>query len=113
MASILQPYNRDECFFCGGVATDTHHVFYGAGLRDVSERFGLTVRLCRLCHTEGPEAVHKDRNRDLELKEWAQEKAMAYYSWDTDEWRYWFRKSYLDEPEKEHPIIPPDPWRDR
>ena len=53
MASILQPYNRDECFLCGMRATDTHHVFYGAGLREVSELYGLTVRLCRQCHTEG------------------------------------------------------------
>ena len=113
MASILQPYNRDECFLCGMRATDTHHVFYGAGLREVSELYGLTVRLCRQCHTEGPEAVHRNRHIDFELKEWAQEKAMEHYGWTFAEWRGLFRKSYLEEPEKEHPIIPPDPWRDR
>lgn len=39
-----------ECIECGAPATDTHHLVYGSGRRELSDRYGLTVRLCHRCH---------------------------------------------------------------
>ena len=93
MQSII--YQGDKCALCGRIATDTHHIFYGAGLRTVSEQYGLTIRLCRACHTDAGDSVHKNRITDLALKRYAQRKAMELYGWNTDEFRSKFRKNYL------------------
>lgn len=41
--------------------TEEHHVFYGGGLRQVSEEHGFKVYLCRDHHKDGPRAVHNCR----------------------------------------------------
>ncbi len=54
------------CFLCEKLRGDTsikrvhrHHVFYGGGLRDVSEQNGFTCYLCIEHHADGfPESVH-------------------------------------------------------
>lgn len=38
-----------------------HHVYFGQGLRAISEANGFTVYLCPQHHTEGPEAVHRNQ----------------------------------------------------
>lgn len=61
--SILQ--KRKECYICRHcynlVTVDNlerHHVFDGAGRRELSDRFGLTVWLCHRHHNEPPGGVH-------------------------------------------------------
>ena len=58
---------KGECFLCRmeGIRrqqyTEEHHVFYGGGLRKVSEENGFKVYLCRDHHKDGPRAVHNCR----------------------------------------------------
>jgi hypothetical protein len=40
-------------------------------------------------------SVHFNRELDIGLKEWAQEKAMRHYSWSKDDFRKLFIRSYL------------------
>ena len=95
--SIVQNLD-DRCFICGRFGgLHTHHIFYGAGLRKVSDKFGLTVRLCPYCHLYSDHAVHKNRKTDLWLKRLGQEAYMETYHKNADEFRSHFRKNYLEE----------------
>lgn len=93
--SIIQ--RRDnECFICGkAYPLHTHHVFYGAGLRKISDKYGLTVRLCPDCHLHGPHAVHRDPDTDRFLKRLGQEAYMEVYNASVEDFRKIFRKNYL------------------
>lgn len=44
-------HDGDFCLECGATATDTHHTLFGNKDRDNAEKFGLTIRLCRNCHS--------------------------------------------------------------
>lgn len=60
--------NRAACWFCGKYGTESnplqiHHVWHGTANRRLSEKFGLTVKLCADCHRK----VHSDRETDLRL----------------------------------------------
>ena len=52
MASLIDGDEKDVCYLCGGLATDTHHIFEGSGRRSRSDYRKLTVRLCRACHSK-------------------------------------------------------------
>ena len=87
-------FDQDQrrCFICGKyTATDTHHVFQGSN-RAASDRYGLTVRLCRKCHAYIHE--HTQSETAVKLKDHAQREAMERYGWSLDEWRERFGKDY-------------------
>lgn len=73
MKSIL--HDKDgTCYLCTKLHdfyeswnyTEEHHVFPNNPNRQLSERYGLKVHLCRWHHREGPEAVHNNsKNMDL------------------------------------------------
>lgn len=42
--------------------TQEHHIFGNTANRPLSEKYGLKVYLCLYHHTEGPEAVHKNKD---------------------------------------------------
>lgn len=89
--SILQKDER--CFICGRVTElECHHVMNGTANRKLSEKYGLTVWLCREHHT-GDSGVHKNRAKADALKRLAQIAFEARYS--HDEWMQVFRKNYL------------------
>ncbi len=96
MLSILQ--DKKECWLCGRTGPehlDRHHV-YGGGMRNQSERYGLTVWLCHdSCHENGSEAVHRNMETRTQLQAWAQEKAMRYYNWTLEDWMNRFYRSYM------------------
>lgn len=48
-------HEAERCLECDGIATDTHHLIFGTN-RENSEKYGLTVRLCRECHRR----LHED-----------------------------------------------------
>lgn len=59
---------KGTCFLCVKLHgdytekyTEEHHVFFGNGLRDISEQNGFTCDLCLGHHREGPEAVHRNQ----------------------------------------------------
>lgn len=98
MKSILQA-DEDKCFLCempaNGDHLDWHHVFEGSR-RQLSEKYGLTVRLHHIrCHLYGVAAVHNNPNTNKMLKRKAQEAAMQRYGWTVDDWLDIFHKSYL------------------
>lgn len=97
MESILQ--NEKRCWLCGRTGPehlDRHHVYAG-GMRNQSERYGLTVWLCHdSCHENGTYAVHHDRSTRERLQAWAQEQAMAYYHWSMEDWMNRFYKNYME-----------------
>lgn len=58
MKSIVQTGDT-KCFYCHmAIGAETHHIFGGPNRR-LSDKDGLTVRLCRQCHDE----LHNDKNR--------------------------------------------------
>ena len=68
MNSILQ--NRKQCYITHStVGLHKHHIFFGTSNRELSEEDGMTVYLCPKCHEHGPEAVHRNRETDLWLKQ--------------------------------------------
>lgn len=97
MESILQSEKR--CWLCGRAGPehlDRHHVYAG-GMRNQSERYGLTVYLCHdSCHENGTYAVHRSRATRERLQAWAQEQAMAFYGWSMEDWMGRFYKNYME-----------------
>ncbi len=87
------------CFLCGrngnGDPLDKHHIFGGAN-RKKSEKYGAVVHLChQRCHENGKEAVHKNRETELRLKQYGQLKVMGEQGWTEEEFRAEFGKSWL------------------
>lgn len=103
MKSIIQN-DTTVCFLCGGRAADCHHV-YGGSLRKKSDKYGLTVHLCRNCHNEPPKqgvhigGVHFCKAKMDHLHRVGQRAAMKHYGWTVDEFRREFYKNYLEEDE--------------
>lgn len=91
MKSIIQKEKR--CFLCGSIRNlEKHHIFGGAN-RKWSEKYGLTVELCPICHRDNQEGVHGNREKMDALHRIGQE---AFEKTHTrEEFRGIFGKSYL------------------
>ena len=63
-----QPYNLHK-----------HHVFFGTGLRKLSEKYGCWVYLCSYHHNGSNDAVHFNKRFDKVLKENTQKKFEEVY----------------------------------
>lgn len=67
MKSIIT--DKKECWVCGDTQhLHEHHIFFGTGKRQISEREGLKVWLCPKHHNFSKEAVHFNPELDKELK---------------------------------------------
>lgn len=93
-----------KCFLCGRSETEynkleVHHIFQGRGRRQLSDRYGLTVLLCRNCHTQSKYSAHMNGDVADYLHRYGQRKAMAENGWSSAEFREIFGKNYLDEEE--------------
>lgn len=88
--SAIQTHKR--CWVCGRVTgLEKHHVMGGPNRR-WSEKYGLTVWLCREHHT-GTTGVHNDRDLSLQLRQAAQ---VAFERDHTrEEWMRIFGRNYL------------------
>lgn len=79
MRSIIQ--KKDGiCLLCknlhGDISSKTveeHHCIYGSANRKLSEKYGLKVYLCAEHHRLGKEAVHRNHDVDLYVKQIAEE----------------------------------------
>ena len=92
----LKLQDKKECIYCHTTRDlHRHHIFFGIGLRSQSEKYGLTVYLCSKHHNMSDNSVHFNRQLDLDLKEWAQKKAMKHYGWTEDDFRQRFIRSYI------------------
>ena len=92
MRSIIQD-DLTRCYLCGRTGSlETHHVFGGVANRRISEKYGLTVKLCPNCH-RGTDGAQYDKQKNLLLKRDAQ------FSFERTHTRAeWFRligKNYL------------------
>lgn len=73
MKSILQK-ERGVCYFCGSRRwIEEHHIYFGKGLRPISDANGFKVDLCHYCHNEPagdgrPAGLHHDEDIDKRLK---------------------------------------------
>jgi hypothetical protein len=89
--SIMQ--SERVCFKTGSMLNlHRHHVFGGAN-RKKSEKYGLWVWLRADWHIQTPYAIHNNREFDLELKRFAQEKFEETHT--RDEFMKLFKRSYL------------------
>ena len=81
---------KNHCYICKlNRQTETHHIFQGAN-RQASDKLGLTIEVCRECHSR----IY-DNPKDYEhIKTYAQLKAMDKYNLSFDDWRKLFRKDY-------------------
>ena len=75
MRSIIHPKDGG-CYLCEKLhsdyrqkETEEHHVYFGHGLREVSEANGFKVYLCRAHHQDGPEAVHRNHETCLRVQQ--------------------------------------------
>ena len=86
-----------ECLICGRkTELDRHHVFFGAGMKDKSEQYGLTVWLCHEeHHIFGENAIHRNADLCRSVQNWAQGKAMRHYHWTSADFISIFRKNYM------------------
>lgn len=91
MKSIIQ--ETKECFLCGRQTDlDLHHCIHGVANRKIADREGLTVYLCRDCHT-GTNGVHNNREKDLYLIQTAQKAYEKEHS--RSEWMALFSHNWL------------------
>ena len=85
----------NRCHICGRWGyTERHHIFGGANRRR-SERDGLVVNLCVLCHREGKEAVHRSAVTMQRLHEEGQRMWMERTGGSVEDFRRAYGKSYL------------------
>ena len=89
-----------KCFLCGRSETEynrleVHHIFQGRGRRQISDRYGLTVLLCRNCHTQSEYSVHQNKETAAYLHKYGQEKAMKENNWTVEQFVEVFGKNYI------------------
>jgi hypothetical protein len=76
--SILQA--TKESFISGRTDNlECHHIYYGAGRRELSERYGLKVWLTHDEHNEPPYGVHHNKLLRRELEKHGQTAFQAQY----------------------------------
>lgn len=69
---------------------DPHHVFPGTA-RQISDRYGAVIYLCRTCHRK----VHDHPKAYKWLQAKVQAEVMFRNGWGMDEWMEHFHKNYL------------------
>lgn len=92
MRSIVS--NERECFVCGFTYNlHRHHIYFGAGRRQLSEKYGCWCYLCARHHNLSNAGVHFNKELDTRLKEFTQKKFIENYP-DLDFLKI-FGKNYL------------------
>lgn len=94
MDSIIQ--TERVCYICRTRhPLHKHHVYFGRGNRDVSEKKGFVVYLCASHHNLGDNCVHKNRSMDLMIKRDFQRKYEETHT--REEFMKLIGKNYLEE----------------
>lgn len=65
---MKQPGYKQECYICGKIGAEEHHVFGGNGRREKSEKHGMKIYLCNKHHNGGGSSVHQNYMMGLKLK---------------------------------------------
>lgn len=78
MAKSIIQSRKGQCYLCvlfgqnnqdNRTDLEEHHVIFGTAGRKFSEKYGLKVYLCQAHHRTGSNAVHKDKEVALLLKQ--------------------------------------------
>ncbi len=92
--SILQ--SEKKCFKTSDRCDlHKHHIFYGCGLRKLSERYGCWIYLRADYHNMSDYGVHFNHAFDLQLKKLAQRKFEAIHG--HERFMQVFGRNYLDD----------------
>lgn len=93
MISIIS--NDPECLICKTTLNlHRHHVFYGTGNRQISDKYGCWVYLCVRHHNMSSKGVHYDSEYDKKLKRECQLKWEELYG-TREDFIKTFGRSYL------------------
>ena len=80
-----------KCYICGKTAIAQHHLIYGRGKRQISDREKLTIAICEYCHR----VIHHYHKHDKELKAMAQKVWLDSKGGDNKENRdKWYKLFY-------------------
>lgn len=60
--------------YCNHGNWETHHIFFGAGQRELSDYYGLVIGLCQKCHGEAHGKFENHKEFKDNYKEFYQEK---------------------------------------
>lgn len=87
--------NEQECFRCGTTLNlHRHHIFFGRGRRDISEKYGCWVWLCANHHNMSSSGIHFDHDFDTAMKKRCQMLWEKKYG-NRDDFIRTFGRSYL------------------
>lgn len=74
---------KRECEMCGRYEyLEKHHLIFGRGLRELADKYGLIINICRSCHRK----IHKYKD----LMKWSKEKGQKMFE------RKRSRKEFID-----------------
>jgi hypothetical protein len=92
MRSIVN--NEKHCLICETTYNiHKHHIFYGTGKRQLSEKYGCWCYLCARHHNMSNDGIHFNSKLDKKLKAYTQKRFAEVYP-ELDFLRI-FGKSYL------------------
>lgn len=92
MRSIVS--NERQCLICETTHNlHQHHIFFGAGRRKISDKYGCWCYLCARHHNMSNEGVHFNSVLDRKLKQYTQKRFNEVYP-ELDFLRI-FGKNYL------------------
>lgn len=92
MRSIVN--NERQCLICETTYNlHQHHIFFGAGRRKISDKYGCWCYLCARHHNMSNEGVHFNSVLDRKLKQYTQKRFNEVYP-ELDFLRI-FGKNYL------------------
>lgn len=71
--------------------SETHHAIHGYANRKLADQDGLTVRLCKTCHT----LLHDKGIHDRDLQQIAEKAYLEYYNASVEDFIKRYGKSYI------------------
>lgn len=82
-------YESEYCIECGRPASEEHHVLFGRNRKNADD-YGLTVSMCRACHSR----LH-DRDEELAMKYRKLGQLAFEYRYSHEEYMQIFGRSYV------------------
>lgn len=88
--------NERECYVCGAFYNlHKHHIYPGAGRREVSEREGCWVHLCARHHNMSNQGVHFNKALDNKLRKECERKWLEKNQASVEDFIATFGANYL------------------
>ena len=87
--------DMEHCYFTGSPNCHRHHIFPGTR-RKASEKYGFVIPVAAQLHEFGPDSIHENPNRGLDLR--LKQMAQTYFeehNGTREEFRDIFGKSWL------------------